>query len=249
MLFLYVLITYKHRPLFMKLFSKILFFLLLIAPPVSAVESTFTNHQELKSKVHAYLTNQLSNDDVEFSINVQNIDQRLKLKSCPEEVEIKAMKDLIKAGRNTVSVRCNSDVSWRIFMTAQVKIFGQVLVYRHPLNKGHLIREGDINLKKVELSTLRATYLSNTKLAINHVLKRNVNRGAVISVNNLSKPILIKKGDTIVILAESNGFKISMKAIALSSGSKGDKIRAKNIKTKKIVQGIIFDAQTIKINL
>jgi len=233
----------------MKLFSIILFFLLLIPPSALAVESTFTNHQELKSKVHTYLTSKLTNDDVEFSVNVQNIDQRLKLKNCPEEIEIKATKEPIKAGRNTVSVRCNSGVSWRIFMTAQVKIFGQVIVSRHPLNKGHLIQKSDLELKKIELSTLRSTYLSNTKLAINHVLKRNINRGAVISVNNLSKPVLIKKGDAIVILAESNGFKISMKAIALSSGSKGDKIRAKNIKTKKIIQGIVFDAQTIRVNL
>jgi len=233
----------------MKLFSKFLIILLLLPITAFATQSAFTNHQELKHKVHAYLTSKLSNDDVEFSLNVQNIDQRLKLKTCPSEVEIKATKSPIKAGRNTVSVRCNTAVSWRIFMSAQVKIFGQVIVSRRPLNKGHLIQKSDLQLKKVELSSLRSTYLSDTKLAINHILKRNINRGAVISVNNLSKPLLIKRGDAIVILAESNGFKISMKAIALTSGSKGDKIRAKNIKTKKVIQGIVFDAQTIKVNL
>jgi flagella basal body P-ring formation protein FlgA len=65
----------------------------------------------------------------------------------------------------------------------------------------------------------------------------------------LSKPTLIKKGDKITIIAKNNGFQISMKGTALTAGGKDDKIRVKNSKTKKIIQGIIFDAQTVKVTL
>jgi len=233
----------------MKLFSKTLIFLLLTTPPAFASNNAFVDHLMLKNKVHAYLTSKLNSHDVEFSVDVQSIDQRLKLKECPIEIEISSTQDLIKPGRNTVNVRCDTDVSWRIFMTARVKIFDHILVARRPLNKGHLLQKEDIELKKADLSGLRSAYLTDAKLAVNYVLKRPINSGAIISVNNLSKPILIKKGDTITILAENNGFKISMKAIALSAGSKGDKIRAKNIKTKKIIQGTVFDTQTIRVNI
>jgi len=233
----------------MKLFSKTLIFLLLSTPAAFATSATFTNHQELKGTVHAYLTSKLSNLDTEFSINVLSIDQRLKLKKCPIALEIKASREPIKAGRNTVSVRCDADVSWRIFMSAHVQLFGHVLVSRHPLSKGHLIRKEDIELQRIELNGLRSNYLTHSKSAINNVLKRSINRGVIISVKILSKPTLINKGDTITILAKNNGFKISMKAIALSAGAKGDKIRARNVKTKKIVQGTVLNSQTILVSI
>jgi len=65
----------------------------------------------------------------------------------------------------------------------------------------------------------------------------------------LAKQTLIKKGDTISIIAKNNGFQISMKGIALMAGSKGDKIKVKNIKTKKTIQGIVFDTQTVRVNI
>jgi flagella basal body P-ring formation protein FlgA len=104
-------------------------------------------------------------------------------------------------------------------------------------------------LKKIELTNLRSAYLSDTHLAVNLVLKRRINRGDIISVNNLSKPILIKKGDSVIILAKTNGFQISMKGTALVNGSKGDKIKVKNVRTKKIIQATVFDKHTVKVNL
>ncbi|ORU94556.1 MAG: flagellar biosynthesis protein FlgA [Cycloclasticus sp. symbiont of Bathymodiolus heckerae] len=233
----------------MKLFSKTLIFLLLSTSSAFATNNAFMNHQELKNEARVYLTNKLSNEDAEYSIKVNSIDQRLKLQKCTADVEIELTQPYVKAGRNTLSVRCLSDVPWRIFMTAHVKLFAHALVSLHPLNKGHLIQEHDVTLKKVELNGLRSAYLTDSKQALNKVIKRRLKRGDIISVNNLSKPILIKKGDAITILAKNNGFKISMKGIALMSGSKGDKIKVKNIKTKKIVHGIIFDAQTIQVKI
>lgn len=223
--------------------------LLLYAPYVFATDSHFENHQNIKNEAHSYLVSKLDAQKVEYTVEIQNIDSRLKLKKCSSAIEINLTQAHVKPGKNTLNIQCKSSAPWRIFMTARVKIFSYALVSKHPLNKGHLIKEVDLKLEKIQLTGLRSAYLSDAKQAINHVLKRRVNRGDIISVNNLSKRMLIKKGDNITIIAKNNGFQIGMKGIALMAGSKGDKIKVKNIKTKKVIQGIIFDTQTVRVNI
>jgi len=233
----------------MKLFFKIIVFFLLSAQIPLAFSASLESHQNLKAAVHAFLTTQLEGNKVDFNIQIQNIDQRLKLRKCPVDIGIKLMQAHVKPGKNTLNVECNSDTPWRIFMRAQVKLFTHLVVSKRPLNRGHLIQENDIQLIRTELTGRQSVYLSRTDQAVGYIVNRRVKAGDIISVNNLSKPLLIKKGDAVTILAKNEGFQISMKGIAIMSGSYGDKIKVKNIKTNKAVQGIIIDAQTIEVAL
>ncbi|MBL4743371.1 MAG: flagellar basal body P-ring formation protein FlgA [Cycloclasticus sp.] len=233
----------------MKLFLKSLLFLLAYTPAAYAGANNFEEHQHIKDKAFIYLTSELAHSEAEYSIEISDIDQRLKLKKCSTDFKIKLTQDHVKPGKNTLSVRCHSSTPWRIFMTAKVKIFTSILVAKKSLNKGHILQKNDLKLQRTQLTSVRSGYLINVDQAINKVLKRRLNNGDVIRVNNLSKPILIKKGDAITIMARSNGFNISMKGIALTAGSKGDKIKVKNTRTKRIIQGTIFDTQTVKVNI
>ncbi|MEW4982913.1 MAG: flagellar basal body P-ring formation chaperone FlgA [Cycloclasticus sp.] len=233
----------------MKLFLKALVFLLLSPSLAMASNTRFENHQNIKDQAYSYIESKLNSKETEYSIKIHHIDHRIKLKKCTSAIDINLTQAHVKPGKNTLNIQCSSPVPWRVFMTANVTIFSYALVSKHPLNKGHLIQKSDLALKKIVITGRRTAYLNDTKQAINHVLKRRVNRGDIISVNNLAKQTLIKKGDTISIIAKNNGFQISMKGIALMAGSKGDKIKVKNIKTKKTIQGIVFDTQTVRVNI
>tara|TARA_R110002074_G_scaffold228259_2_gene399885 strand:+ start:76647 stop:77348 length:702 start_codon:yes stop_codon:yes gene_type:complete len=233
----------------MKLFLKKAFFFLLIIQSVQAADDLFEDHQNIKQQVASFLESKLDSLGNEYNIQILNIDHRLKVKKCPSTIQIELAEEHIKAGKNTLKVRCHSDTPWRLFMSANIKLFGYATVAKHPLRKGHLIQKNDLELKKIELSSLRSPYLKDVDQAVNYVLKKSLGRGDIVSVNNLSKPIIIKRGDTIEILAKNNEFQISMKGVALKAGSKGDKIEVKNIKTQRTIQGIILDNHTVKVNL
>ncbi len=224
-------------------------FIFFAIPAAYAKNIQFESHQVIKNKALAYLSSRLDAEDIEHTLQIQHIDPRLKLKKCPLDIEISLTQELVKPGKNTLNIQCKSPAPWRVFITADVTLFSRALVAKYPLNKGHLIQKNDLKLETIKLTGLRTAYLSDPDRAVNHVLKRRVQRGDLISVKNLSKPTLIKKGDKITIIAKNNGFQISMKGTALTAGGKDDKIRVKNSKTKKIIQGIIFDAQTVKVTL
>lgn len=233
----------------MKLFLKALLILLAIPSLAFASPPIFESHQSIKQYASDFIDSKLNKTAGKFTIQIQDIDQRLKLKKCNNDIIIKLVSEPIKPGRNTLSVSCTPDSTWRIFMTAHVKLFTFVLISKRPLSKGHLIQKNDVLLKKINVTNLRSAYLTRPDTAINKVLKRRINEGSVISVNNLSEPILIKRGDSVTILAKTNGFEISMKGTALVNGGQGDKIKVRNTRTKKVIQATIVDKYTVNVNL
>ena len=117
------------------------------------------------------------------------------------------------------------------------------------MRKGHLIRHNDVHLMKKEITNLNSLHLSDPTRAINLVLKRTLRKGDIINANTLAKPTLINRGDQVSILASNNGFTISMKGTALKKGSLGDKIRVKNTRTNKIIQAVVTNKNTVKVNI
>jgi flagella basal body P-ring formation protein FlgA len=65
----------------------------------------------------------------------------------------------------------------------------------------------------------------------------------------LDKPEDIKRGEKITIIARGKSIEVRMRGEALSSGAIGDKIRARNIITKKIVEGTIASDGSLEVRL
>ena len=233
----------------MKLPLKACIFFLLCTPLASVANEYIERHNEIKKQASSYLLSLLDSSNGEYQLTIQNIDQRLKLKKCTSDIEFQLTTNHIKTGKNTLKVSCNSTNPWRIFISAHIKQFTQVIIAKQPLAKGHRIQAKDLMLQRTDVTHLRSSYLNNKQQAINYITKRRLNRGDIISLNQLKKPILIKRGDTVSIIAISDGFQINTKGVALNNASKGELIRVKNSKSKKIIQGIAVNSQTVRVKL
>lgn len=233
----------------MKLFLKASIFSLLLTPLALSAGALFESHQDIKKQARSYVLSLLDNSNGTYEVNIKNIDQRLRLKKCSLPLDFQLNTDQIKPGKNTLKISCLSNRPWRIFSSAQIKLFTEVVVTKHPLNKGHKIQKSDLALQHVNVTQLRSAYFSHKLQAINFIVKRRLNRGTVVSPKHLTKPILIKKGDTVNIVVKSNGFQIHMKGIALSNASKGALLKVKNSNSKKIIQAIAIDSQTVRVSL
>jgi len=233
----------------MKLSLKACIFFLLSMPLATLASEHTESHDDIKKQASSYLISLLDSSSGEYIVTIQNIDQRLKLKKCGSGIEFQLTANQIKTGKNTLKVSCPSTTPWRIFISAQVKLFTSVIVANQPLTKGHQIKSSDLMLQRTDITHLRSGYFSNKQEAINYIVRRRLNRGDIISSNHLKKPILIRRGDTVSIIAKSEGFQINMKGVALNNASKGELIRVKNSKSKKIIQGIAVNSQTVRVKL
>ena len=233
----------------MKKFYTLLLFIIGSQQPLFGDNSVYEKHQDIRRQVTEFLNNNAADLEGDITVRVNNIDNRLKLRKCPNSIEIAVTGGFVKPGRNTMQVSCSSDTPWRIFITGQVHVLRNVLLTNAPISKGHRITASDIKIKKMDISKLPMNYFQDKALVINKVAKRNIRAGSVLNANILTVPLLIKRGDNVSIIAANNGFTITMKGIAMANGSKGDNIRVKNIRTKKIIQGIIINSHSVKVRI
>jgi len=231
-----------------KLLILLSLFLAQITAGLASTQS-YENHQIIRQQVHSYILQQATIFGNDVTANVNNIDQRLRLKKCTVPLEIKTLRNELKLGRNTINVSCLSATPWRIFLTTNIKVYKNIYVAKKQLPKGTVVSKADLMLKKTNITTLHKRYLSDPSGIINQSVKRAIQKGGLFTAHNLTHQLLIKRGDQINIIASNNGFVINMKGIAMASGSEGQRISVKNSRTKRVIQGTVMGKSTVKVQI
>jgi len=175
-----------------------------------------------------------------YKLQLGQIDPRLKLPLCSEAINIFTQKDELKAGRNSIGVKCNSKKKWTIYTSVIIKIYKDVIVLSQPIRRGEFYTKDKLLSVKKELSNLRSGFFTETRNIINKQATRNLKLGAVVTPSNITEPKLVKRGEKVTIKVSSPNLEISAIGIALMDGIKNQNIRIKNIKSKQIVQATVI---------
>jgi len=62
-------------------------------------------------------------------------------------------------------------------------------------------------------------------------------------------PRLIKAGQEVILLATTPQLEVRMKGKALSDGSRGDIIQVRNVRSKRVIEGVVTDIGTVRVNM
>lgn len=127
-----------------------------------------------------------------------------------------------------------------------VEVYKDVAVTQAPIAKGHIIRTADIQIARTPISRLNGVYVSSMEEIIGLVAQQNLKPGQVVTTAMLAQPIIVRKGATVNIIAESPNISIATTGEAKQDGAKGDVIKIKNLMSNKEVAAKIVDAKTVK---
>ena len=106
---------------------------------------------------------------------------------------------------------------------AEIDLPPKVIVARRSLAKGKLLNENDIRIEYQE--NLKGTdYFSDPREVLGKAAATNVREGAVLTARLVHKPILVKKGEVVTVVAKNAGITITSTGKALEDGSEGDLI-------------------------
>ena len=61
-------------------------------------------------------------------------------------------------------------------------------------------------------------------------------------------PPLVKRGDVVMIVAETNGLKITALGQVKKKGARGDRIPVVNFESQKVLYARVMDANTVKVD-
>ncbi|GEM_PF-689639 len=144
-------------------------------------------------------------------------------------------------GRVTIrlTVRIDHRDYGMISLSGWVDVFDNVLCASRTLERGTILSLQDVHMEKMNISNFFGDYFTNLAGIQGKVLKINVVRGRCITTDMVGEPALVHMGDMVKMVAAIGALKIVTSGIAKSDGKLNDQIRVENMRSRKIVYGIV----------
>ena len=124
-------------------------------------------------------------------------------------------------------------------MPARIAVLERVVVSRGFLPRGTVLGQEHIAVTEREVGVNGQGYIRDPAEALGKALRQPIHDGRVVTPAMLTRPKLVKRGDEVMILSQGGSFEVRMRGSALGDGAEGDRIRVRNLNSKRIVEGRI----------
>ncbi|MGR9014133.1 MAG: flagellar basal body P-ring formation chaperone FlgA [Gammaproteobacteria bacterium] len=210
-------------------------------------EQVSQSHESIEKVVKNYIAQNI-NLPGEYEVSLTPIDSRLRLPQCIDQLEAYTTNNIIKTGRTTIGVRCNTGKKWSIFTSAIIKTYQMVVVLTRPVQRGEIITRQHLAIEKREVSNHREDIATQLEQVENKQAIRQLNFGTILSLKNIVEPTLIKRGDKVIISSTKPDFSIKMSGEAMMNGTKGQLIRIKNQNSGRIINATVIEPGLVSVN-
>jgi len=180
---------------------------------------------------------QLGGDVSNAEISLTSVSEDYQLPDCPVTPEISLSKP-IQPGRNGVELICPSPW-WQQFVAVQLHVMQDVAILTHAVNSGDPARPSGVIFSQQDLGELSQGYILQPSQLANMEYRRNLRAGTVLTPDMLRPAEVISRGQQVRVTVQRGAIKIESKAEALSDGRMGKTIRVRNLRSGKVVSGLV----------
>jgi flagella basal body P-ring formation protein FlgA len=135
----------------------------------------------------------------------------------------------------------------RIWVSAYVEVLTPVVVLKRPLARNQTITADDVALENEDLAKIPAGAVTDVGAVVGQRLKRTLGVGTVLRSAWLDKPTIVRRGDVVKLMIETETLKITTLGRVDERGGMGDTVRVVNLDSKRRVYGQVVDNQTIRV--
>lgn len=144
-------------------------------------------------------------------------------------------------------ISCPDAQGWEVSVTVKPDIYLPVWVAKNTLERGKVVAPDDIELKKKNISTAQGGYITDPDEIIGLTVKRRIRGLQVVIPSQLEQPVLVTRGQQVLMIAEQDGIEARMLGEALKNGRKGELIKVKNLSSKRTVTAIVDDMAKVRM--
>ena len=172
-------------------------------------------------------------DGTRIEYQLPSLDARIGQSNCSQPLALSTRDQNEAPSRVNVLVNCVD--GWSLYIPVDVIIYRQVVAATRPLAVGSTIDGNDVQLVEADVSQLLGQYLTDPQEAIGMAVKRGIGQGRPLTAQQLDAPLLVKRGDSVIISAESSAMTVKMPGIAMTDGRRGEQIRIKNRASSRVI--------------
>ncbi|MDJ0700125.1 MAG: flagellar basal body P-ring formation chaperone FlgA [Woeseiaceae bacterium] len=222
--------------------------LMLSAAAANAAEPRWQPLEDIAQTAERYLVaHRIGPTAGSTRVKAGTLDVRLKLPYCSQPLEGFLRQGARTSPRMTVGVRCSGIKPWKVYVPVNVIEMAKVFVARRALPRGHLIAAEDVVADERDVSRLHSAYITDARFLIGQRLRSPVLAGSIITASQLKADNYIRRGQTVTLVAKSNGINIRMSGKALSDGGLNQRIRVQNLNSGRVVEGIVRSREHVEV--
>ena len=205
--------------------------------------------QEIEGMVKKFILHKVPWDSKNVAITVSPV-EALTLPQGAVTYELSARKkeDFLGSANIALVFLVDGQATKKIQVHVTVDVIQEVLVSNRPLRRHDVIAQEDMRLEKMNLAELQADVIADPGEVIGKRTKRNLAVNTPLRLTFLEMPPLVKRGDMVTIVAETDVLKITTKGVVTESGCKGDMVRVVNVNSRKELFAKVRDARTVEVD-
>ncbi|MBW1780203.1 MAG: flagellar basal body P-ring formation protein FlgA, partial [Deltaproteobacteria bacterium] len=148
-----------------------------------------------------------------------------------------------------VSIYVEGELVKRVWAVTDIEVLAEVIVTKRSLNRRREITEDDIERREMDLARLPSDTLTEYEDILGKRTKKAIGVNTVLRADMIEFPPLVKRGDVVVVVAESAGLRITALGVVKGrEGRQGERIRVENVDSKKSIYARVVDAKTVKVD-
>lgn len=247
-------ITFNYRFLFWGLAILSLFIYQLSATALAATDAKNTRKQVYASataQAEADIKREAKNKNwqnytVKMNVFIPNEVSDYKLCSTPLQIALPggSRQDF---SRLRYDLSCHDANGWNINVTIKPDIYLPVLVTKNTVERGERLSANDVQLKRHNISSLRGSYLTDPDDVVGLTAKRRIRPLQPLSASQLDMPILVTRGQKVIMIASQDGIEAKTLGEAMKNGRKGELIQVKNLSSKQVVSAVVDQSGVVRM--
>ena len=221
-------------------------------PPSIEVSRSFieVGPEKIKGLVSDYISKNLLSGNSNASIKSIQVSDSLRLPGGRITYGVKAPRNREMVGQVPFAV--NFDVNGRLYKrvwaTVTIEVLAEVVITKKPLGRHKPITEDDITVVRMDLAKVPSDVITDPEAVLGKRTSRAIGSKTVLRANLVEFPPLVRRGDVVVIVAETQGLKVTALGEVKKKGALGDRIPVMNFESKKVLHARVLDSNTVKID-
>jgi flagella basal body P-ring formation protein FlgA len=163
---------------------------------------------------------------------------------CAQPLEIEPL-DTRQLARMRFAVRCPAGDGWRLEYVVRAHVSAMVAVAASPVAAGETLTDAAVTLERRDI-TLVPDAVGDPQAVVGQSSRRMLRAGDILRSGQLAAPVLVKRGDQVVMLARRDGVEVSTSGEALDSGARGAVVRVRNGGSGQVVRMRVTAAGTVE---
>jgi flagella basal body P-ring formation protein FlgA len=115
----------------------------------------------------------------------------------------------------------------------------QVAILSRALARGDIVGRDDVLIDRLPRRQVGTIRPADPDQIVGMAARRALRAGQPVAQSDFTRPTLVKAGDGVLLVFETNGLSVTGRGEAQESGTKGDLVRVVNPQSKRTVVGTV----------